>query len=168
MQGDFTGLRSQCLARLLQLPCALAPGPSSLARPAAWPLLHCHWPLSLGQASLAVWGRAAGQGGGRLGLQKSFEVLGGGGGAAEDPGLVRLLEPVGAGPEGTAAGTVRGVSLCSQRMLAAGGLRGPVVCIWRPVGPLFGSQCLCQLQGTGPRDHRSFSEGNQTPELGSD
>lgn len=31
MRADFTGLRSQRLALLLRLPCALAPGPSSLA-----------------------------------------------------------------------------------------------------------------------------------------
>lgn len=86
------------------------PWPQALPRwqACSWPWLHCHWPLSLGQASLGVWGRAAGQGGSGWGLQKGFEVLGGGG-AAQDPGrLVRLLDRAGGvqGLRGTAAGTV--------------------------------------------------------------
>lgn len=170
MRGDFTGLRSQRLAPLLQLPCALAPGPSSLARPAAGPCSivtgRCPWVRPPSGSGAGLQGREAAG----WGLQKGFEVLGGGG-AAEDPErLVRLLDRVGGvqGLRGTAAGIVGGVSLCSRGRLAAGGLSGPVVCIWRPVGPLCGSHCPCQLQGTGPRGHGSFSERNQTPELGSD
>lgn len=108
MRADFTGLRSQRLALLLRLPCALAPGPSSLAGPAAGPgsivTGLCPWVRPPSGSGAGLQGREAAGGG----LQKGFEGLGGGG-AAQDPGrLVRLLDRAGGvqGLRGTAAGTV--------------------------------------------------------------
>lgn len=108
MRGDFTGLRSQRLTRLLQLLCALAPGPSSLASLALAPLSLASVP-----GSGLPWGLGQGC---RAGMQqagvcrKALRCW-------EKEELLRTQQALRAGGvqglRGTAAGTVGGVSLCS-------------------------------------------------------